>query len=203
LGNWGLFSANLRVTFGILWRNPPFWLFFDVVSQGVAISYQFSQGDAIGLDYGRPSACWLCRDVDSAPKLGKCIELEKSVMISDVGHNPWRVNATQWQHTLAQRHRPGKKNRMVCTIFIRTIFLPELSLRTKRLCNNWLAVSKCLMKQSHDWSTVRNIAFVWCFLGWDCFGVHKTIIKTLIPVERRAMTGSESESAVMLFVIFP
>jgi len=40
-----------------------------------------------------------------------------------------------------------------------------------------------------------------CFLGWDCFGVHKTIIKILIAVERREMTDHERVSAVMLFVI--
>ena len=40
-----------------------------------------------------------------------------------------------------------------------------------------------------------------CFLGWDCFGVHKAFIKTLIPVERRAMTVTEGEDALMLFVV--
>jgi hypothetical protein len=37
------------------------------------------------------------------------MEYEKQIMIMDAGHNPCRVTAPQWQHTLAQRQRFGKR----------------------------------------------------------------------------------------------
>jgi hypothetical protein len=61
----------------------------------------------------------------------------------------------------------------------------------------------CLVKQSHVRSTFKTLFFALCYLVWDCFGVHKTLIHKVIPAERRAMTGPEWEGAVRLLVASP
>ena len=91
---------------------------------------------------------------------------------------------------------------MVSTELVRTILLPKLSLRTKRQYIKWLAGLRCLVWQSHVWSTVRNIVFgiVLHSLGLLCRA--DDYLSNLECPALRAMTGHEGESAVMLFVVF-
>jgi hypothetical protein len=71
----------------------------------------FSQGVAIGLGYIRLSACGPCWDSDCASKFEKYNEFEKQIIIMDAGQNFCSINATQWQHTLAQRQRLGESEK--------------------------------------------------------------------------------------------
>jgi hypothetical protein len=51
----------------------------------------------------------MCQNINFASKYEKCNEFEKQIIFMDAVRNFCRVNATQWQHTLAQRQRLGKR----------------------------------------------------------------------------------------------
>ena len=91
---------------------------------------------------------------------------------------------------------------MVSMFLVRTISLLKLSLRTKQLYIKWLAQSWCLVKQSHVWSTFQNNVFGKVLLRMGLLCRAHNYLSNLDCAALRAMTGSEGESAVMLFGIF-
>ena len=78
------------------------------------------------------------------------------------------------------------------------ILLLKLSLRIKLFYIKWLAVLKCLMKQSHVWSTFQNIVFGTVLLSLGLLCRADNYHSNLDSDALRAMTGLKGESAGML-----